>query len=173
MGALYVRREPKVNLEPLIHGGGHEQGLRSGTLATHQIVGMGEAFHLARELMGSEGPRLTRLREQLWKALQQIPGVVLNGHPVQRLPGILNVSFPQVEGESLLYACEGLAISSGSACNAADREPSYVLRALGRDDQLAGASLRFSLGRFSSEAEVDAAARLVVEQYRRLTSLAA
>ncbi|HEY3646226.1 MAG TPA: IscS subfamily cysteine desulfurase [Gammaproteobacteria bacterium] len=173
MGALYVRREPKVNLEPLIHGGGHEQGLRSGTLATHQIVGMGEAFHLARELMGSEDPRLTGLRERLWKALQQIPGVVLNGHPVQRLPGILNVSFPQVEGESLLYACEGLAISSGSACNAADREPSYVLRALGRDDQLAGASLRFSLGRFSSEAEVDAAARLVVEQYRRLTSLAA
>src|SRR6185312_1037101 len=140
MGALYVRREPRVNLEPLIHGGGHEQGLRSGTLATHQIVGMGAAFQLARELLPSEAPRLTALRGRLWKALQQIPGVLLNGHATQRLPGILNVSFPGVEGESLLYACEELAISSGSACNAADREPSYVLRALGRDDQLAGAS---------------------------------
>jgi cysteine desulfurase len=173
MGALYVRREPKVNLEPLIHGGGHEQGLRPGTLATHQIVGMGTAFRLAGESLGSEAARLTALRERLWKALQQIPGVLLNGHPSQRLPGILNVSFPQVEGESLLYACEGLAVSSGSACNAADREPSYVLRALGRDDQLAGASLRFSLGRFSTEAEVDRAAELVVEQHRRLTALAA
>jgi len=173
MGALYVRREPRVNLEPLIHGGGHEQGLRSGTLATHQIVGMGAAFQLARELLPSEAPRLTALRGRLWKALQQIPGVLLNGHATQRLPGILNVSFPGVEGESLLYACEELAISSGSACNAADREPSYVLRALGRDDQLAGASLRFSLGRFSTEAEVDRAAAVVIEQYRRLTSLAA
>ena len=173
MGALYVRREPKVNLEPLIHGGGHEQGLRSGTLATHQIVGMGAAFQLARELLPREAPRLTALRERLWKALQQIPGVLLNGHATQRLPGILNVSFPGVEGESLLYACEELAISSGSACNAADREPSYVLRALGRDDQLAGASLRFSLGRFSTEAEVERAAAVVIEQYRRLTTLAA
>lgn len=173
MGALYVRREPKVNLEPLIHGGGHEQGLRSGTLATHQIVGMGMAFQLAQELLTSEAPRLSALRERLWKALQQIPGVLLNGHPSQRLPGILNVSFPQVEGESLLYACDGLAVSSGSACNAADREPSYVLRALGRDDQLAGASLRFSLGRFSTEAEMDRAAELVITQYRRLTALAA
>jgi cysteine desulfurase len=173
MGALYVRRQPRVNLEPLIHGGGHEQGLRSGTLATHQIVGMGEAFRLAKESLPAEAARLTALRERLWKALQQVPGVLLNGHATQRLPGILNLSFPQVEGESLLYACEGLAVSSGSACNAADREPSYVLRAIGRDDQLAGASLRFSLGRFSSEAEVDAAAKLVLEQYRRLTALAA
>jgi cysteine desulfurase len=173
MGALYVRREPRVNLEPLIHGGGHEQGLRSGTLATHQIVGMGIAFQLARELLPSEAPRLTALRGRLWQKLQEIPGVLLNGHATQRLPGILNVSFPQVEGESLLYACEELAVSSGSACNAADREPSYVLRALGRDDQLAGASLRFSLGRFSTEAEVDRAAAVVIEQYRRLTALAA
>ena len=173
MGALYVRREPKVNLEPLLHGGGHEQGLRSGTLATHQIVGMGEAFRLAQRQLPAEAPRLTALRERLWTALQQIPGVLLNGHPTRRLPGILNVSFPKVEGESLLYACEGLAVSSGSACNAADREPSYVLRALGRDDQLAGASLRFSLGRFSTEAEVDQAAALVIEQYRRLVALAA
>ena len=173
MGALYVQREPRVNLEPLIHGGGHEQGMRSGTLATHQIVGMGEAFRLAKEHLPTEAPRLAALRGRLWKALQQVPGILLNGHPTQRLPGILNVSFPEVEGESLLYACEGLAVSSGSACNAADREPSYVLRAIGRDDQLAGASLRFSLGRFSTEAEVDQAAALVVEQYRRLRALAA
>lgn len=173
MGALYVRREPRVNLEPLIHGGGHEQGMRSGTLATHQIVGMGEAFRLAGELMPAEMERLTALRERLWTGLQAIPGLLLNGHPTQRLPGILNVSFPGVEGESLLYACEGLAISSGSACNAADREPSYVLRGIGRDDQLAGASLRFSLGRFSTEAEVDAAVQLVTTQYRRLAALAA
>jgi cysteine desulfurase len=173
MGALYVRREPRVNLEPLIHGGGHEQGLRSGTLATHQIVGMGEAFRLAWGLMTEEAKRLTGLRERLWQRLQQIPGVILNGHATQRLPGILNVSFPDVEGESLLYACEELAVSSGSACNAADREPSYVLRALGRDDQLAGASLRFSLGRFTTEADVDRAAAVVIEQYRRLRLLAA
>ncbi|HEX7965436.1 MAG TPA: IscS subfamily cysteine desulfurase [Gammaproteobacteria bacterium] len=173
MGALYVRREPRVNLEPLIHGGGHEQGMRSGTLATHQIVGMGEAFRLAGQLMPAEMQRLTTLRERLWKGLQALPGVLLNGHPTQRLPGILNVSFPGVEGESLLYACEGLAVSSGSACNAADREPSYVLRGIGRDDQLAGASLRFSLGRFSTEAEVDAAVQLVTTQYRRLAALAA
>jgi cysteine desulfurase len=173
MGALYVRREPKVNLEPLIHGGGHEQGLRSGTLATHQIVGMGEAFRLAQELLPEEAKRLTALRERLQQRLQTISGVLLNGHASQRLPGILNLSFPGVEGESLLYACEELAVSSGSACNAADREPSYVLRALGRDDQLAGASLRFSLGRFTTEAEVDRAAAVVIEQYRRLTALAA
>jgi len=118
-------------------------------------------------------PRLVALRERLWRGLQAIPGVLLNGHPTQRLPGILNVSFPGVEGDSLIYACEGLAISSGSACNSANREPSYVLRALGRDDQLAGASLRLSLGRFSTEAEVDVAAALVVEQHRRLKALAA
>ena len=173
IGALYVRREPRVNLQPLIHGGGHEQGLRSGTLATHQIVGMGEAFRLAREHLPAEAGRLAALRERLWQALQAIPGVLLNGHATRRLPGLLNVSFPGVEGESLLYACEGLAVSSGSACNSANQEPSYVLRALGRDDQLAGASLRFSLGRFSTEAEVDRAAALVIEQYRRLRAMAA
>lgn len=173
MGALYVRREPRVNLEPLIHGGGHERGLRSGTLATHQIVGMGEAFRLAREQLPEEGPRITALRERLWQGLQRIEGVLLNGHPSQRLPGILNVSFPGVEGESLLYACEALAVSSGSACNSADQEPSYVLRALGRDDQLAGASLRFSLGRYTTEAEVDQAVEIVTREYRRLAALAA
>ena len=172
VGALYVRREPRVNIAPLIHGGGHEQGLRSGTLATHQIVGMGEAFRLARELMPAEAERLTKLRDKLWQGVEPL-GVLLNGHPTQRLPGILNVSFPGVEGESLLLACEPLAVSSGSACNAADGEPSYVLRALGRDDQLAGSSLRFSLGRFSTEAEVDEAIARVGREYRRLKALAA
>ena len=171
-GALYVRRTPRVNLAPLIHGGGHEQGLRSGTLATHQIVGMGEAFRLARELVPAESKRLAELRERLWKGLEPL-GVLLNGHPTRRLPGILNLSFPGVEGESLLLACEPLAVSSGSACNAADAEPSYVLRALGRDDQLAGSSLRFSLGRFSTVAEVDEAIARVSREYRRLQALAA
>ena len=171
-GALYVRREPKVNLEPLIHGGGHERGLRSGTLATHQIVGMGEAFRLAKQHLAEEGRRIGALRDRLWTSLQAaVPGVLLNGHATQRIPGVLNVSFPGVEGESLLYACQELAVSSGSACNAADQEPSYVLRALGRDDQLAGSSLRFSLGRWTTEAEVDRAADVVAEQYRRLQAL--
>src|SRR5579859_1761833 len=173
VGALYVREQPRVNLEPLIHGGGHERGLRSGTLATHQIVGMGEAFRLARELLPEEAPRIAALRERLWRGLQRIEGVLLNGHASQRLPGIVNVSFPGVEGESLLYACEALAVSSGSACNSADQEPSYVLRALGRDDQLAGASLRFSLGRYTTEAEVDEAIATVTREHRRLSGLAA
>lgn len=173
VGALYVRNQPRVNLEPLIHGGGHEGGLRSGTLPTHQIVGMGEAFRLARELLPQEAPRIDALRERLWRGLQDIEGVLLNGHSTQRLPGILNVSFPGVEGESLLYACEALAVSSGSACTAADQEPSYVLRALGRDDQLAGSSLRFSLGRYSTEAEVDQAVEIVTREYARLSTLAA
>lgn len=173
VGALYVRNQPRVNLEPLIHGGGHEGGLRSGTLPTHQIVGMGEAFRLARELLPQEAPRIHALRERLWRGLQHIEGVLLNGHSTQRLPGILNVSFPGVEGESLLYACEALAVSSGSACTAADQEPSYVLRALGRDDQLAGSSLRFSLGRYSTEAEVDQAVEIVTREYARLSTLAA
>ncbi|HEV2331789.1 MAG TPA: IscS subfamily cysteine desulfurase [Gammaproteobacteria bacterium] len=173
IGALYVRREPRVNLEPLIHGGGHEQGMRSGTLATHQIVGMGEAFRLALEHMPEEALRLTALRERLWQGLKRIEGVLLNGHPSQHLPGILNLSFPGVEGESLLYACDKLAVSSGSACNSASQEPSYVLRALGRDDQLAGASLRFSLGRYTTEAEVDEAVEIVTREYRRLAALAA
>jgi len=174
IGALYVRREPKVNLEPLIHGGGHERGLRSGTLATHQIVGMGEAFRLAKEHLAEEGRRIGALRNRLWTGLKAaIPGVLLNGHPTQHIPGVINLSFPGVEGESLLYACQELAVSSGSACNAADQEPSYVLRALGRDDQLAGSSLRFSLGRFTTEAEVDQAVAMVAREYQRLKALAA
>jgi cysteine desulfurase len=174
IGALYVRGTPRVNLEPLIHGGGHERGLRSGTLATHQIVGMGEAFRLAKEHLADEGRQIGALRDRLWTGLQAaIPGVLLNGHPTQRIPGVLNVSFPGVEGESLLYACQDLAVSSGSACNAADHEPSYVLRALGRDDQLAGSSLRFSLGRFTTEAEVDQTVAMVAREYQRLKALAA
>ncbi len=173
IGALYVRREPRVQLDPLIHGGGHEHGLRSGTLATHQIVGMGAAFDLARQELAQEAPQLRALRERLWQALHvAIPRALLNGHPSQRVCGILNVAFPGIEGESLLFACEALAVSSGSACTSADRQPSFVLRALGRDDQLAGSSIRFSIGRFSTAAEVDAAASIVSEEYHRLLDLA-
>ena len=173
IGALYVRRQPRVNLQPLLHGGHHETGLRSGTLATHQIVGMGEAYRIAREQLAEEMPQLAALREQLWRLLQAgIPAALLNGHPSQRVAGILNVSFPGIEGESLLFGCSGLAVSSGSACSAASAEPSYVLRALGRDDELAGASLRFSMGRFTTPAEVEAAAGIVIREYQRLKALA-
>ncbi|HET7922582.1 MAG TPA: aminotransferase class V-fold PLP-dependent enzyme [Gammaproteobacteria bacterium] len=174
IGALFVRRQPRVNLEPMVHGGQHESGMRSGTLATHQIVGMGEAYRIAREELAEETPKLAALRERLWQALhREIPDALLNGHATQRVAGILNVSFPGIEGESLLFGCVGLAVSSGSACSAASAEPSYVLRALGRDDELAGASLRFSLGRFSTAADVDGAARIVIAEYRRLHALAA
>lgn len=173
IGALYVRRQPRVNLEPLIHGGHHEAGMRSGTLATHQIVGMGEAYSIAREQLAEEVPQLAGLRDRLWTAIHNgIPQALMNGHATQRVAGILNVSFPGIEGESLLFACFGLAVSSGSACSAASAEPSYVLRALGRNDELAGASLRFSMGRFTTADEVDAAARIVIEEYRRLQTLA-
>ncbi len=173
IGALYVRREPRVQLDPLIHGGGHEHGLRSGTLATHQIVGMGEAFDLARQELAKEAPQLSALRDELWRALHAaIPQAMLNGHETQRVCGILNVAFPGIEGESLLFACNALAVSSGSACTSADRQPSFVLRALGRDDQLAGSSIRFSVGRFTTAAEVEQAARIVDEEYHRLLDLA-
>ncbi|HET7650109.1 MAG TPA: IscS subfamily cysteine desulfurase [Gammaproteobacteria bacterium] len=173
IGALYVRRQPRVNLEPIIHGGHHEAGMRSGTLATHQIVGMGEAYRIAREQLADEAPTLAALRERLWSALHAaIPVALMNGHPSQRVPSILNVSFPGIEGESLLFGCSGLAVSSGSACSAASAEPSYVLRALGRDDELAGSSLRFSLGRFTTADDVDAAAKIVIEEYERLKALA-
>lgn len=172
IGALYVRSEPRVNLDPLIHGGGHEHGLRSGTLATHQIVGMGEAYRIAREELAKDVAHCSALREQLWQALHAaVPEAVLNGHPSQRVCGILNVGFPGIEGESLLFACYGLAVSSGSACTSADKTPSFVLRALGRDDQLAGSSIRFSVGRFTTEAEVREAARIVSEEYHRLREL--
>jgi cysteine desulfurase len=173
IGALYVRHEPRVQLDPLIHGGGHEHGLRSGTLATHQIAGMGEAFSLAHQELAKEAPQLCALREKLWQALHaDIPQALLNGHPTQRVCGILNVTFPGIEGESLLFACGELAVSSGSACTSADRQPSFVLRALGRDDQLAGSSIRFSVGRFTTTAEIEAAARIVGEEYHRLLDLA-
>jgi cysteine desulfurase len=171
IGALYLRGSPKSRLEPLIHGGGHEWGMRSGTLATHQIVGMGEAFRIAAEELEAERQRLRALRERLWAGIAGLGGVHLNGDPERRVPGVLNLSFEGVEGESLLFALRELAISSGSACTSASREASYVLRALGRDDQLAQSSLRFSLGRYSTEAEVDFAIRVVREQVNWLRSL--
>jgi cysteine desulfurase len=172
IGALYVRRAPRVRLMPIIHGGGHERGLRSGTLPTHQIAGMGEAFRLAATYLPSEAVRLARLRERLWRGFAALPDVFLNGQTEAHVPGILNVSFAGVEGESLLFSCGRLAVSSGSACTSADSEPSYVLRALGRDDQLAAASIRFSLGRFSTEAEVDTAIAEVRQAVTRLRALA-
>jgi cysteine desulfurase len=171
IGALYLRGSPKSRIEPLIHGGGHEWGMRSGTLATHQIVGMGEAFRIAALEQPAETGRLHSLRLRLWEGIAGLGGVHLNGDPERRVAGILNVSFEGVEGESLLFALRDLAVSSGSACTSANREASYVLRALGRDDQLAQSSLRFSLGRFSSEAEVDYAIRVVREQVDRLRAL--
>ena len=171
IGALYLRGCPKSRLEPLIHGGGHEWGMRSGTLPTHQIVGMGEALRIAVEEQAVEAERLAMLRERLWQGIAGLGGVHLNGHPEQRVAGILNVSFEGVEGESLLFSLRELALSSGSACTSASREASYVLRALGRDDQLAQSSLRLSLGRFSTVEEVDYAIRVIREQVQRLRAL--
>jgi len=170
-GALYLRGSPKSRLEPLIHGGGHEWGMRSGTLATHQIVGMGEAFRIAAAEQAEESVRLRALRERLWEGIVGLGGVHLNGDPERRVAGVLNVSFEGVEGESLLFALRDLAVSSGSACTSANREASYVLRALGRDDQLAQSSLRFSLGRFSTAEEVDFAIGAVREQVDRLRGI--
>ncbi|MFU8819933.1 MAG: IscS subfamily cysteine desulfurase [Gammaproteobacteria bacterium] len=171
VGALYLRGSPKSRLEPQIHGGGHEWGMRSGTLATHQIVGMGEAFRIAATEQAAEAERLRGLRTRLWAGIVGLGGVHLNGDPERRVAGILNVSFEGVEGESLLFALRDLALSSGSACTSASREASYVLRALGRDDQLAQSSLRFSLGRFSTVEEVDYAIAVVRAQVNRLRSL--
>jgi cysteine desulfurase len=170
-GALYLRGSPKSRLEPLIHGGGHEWGMRSGTLATHQVVGMGEAFRIAVAEQAAESVRLRALRERLWEGIVGLGGVHLNGDAERRVAGILNVCFEGVEGESLLFALRDLAVSSGSACTSASLEASYVLRALGREDQLAQSSLRFSFGRFSSVAEIDFAIRTVREQVSRLRSL--
>jgi len=163
IGALYVRRKPRVRIEAQMHGGGHERGMRSGTLATHQIVGMGEAFRLAKEEMAAEGERLLALRNRLWDGLKDMEEVYVNGDLAHRIPGNLNVSFNFVEGESLMMALKDMAVSSGSACTSASLEPSYVLRALGRTDELAHSSLRFTMGRFTTEEEVD----YVVEQVRR------
>jgi len=155
IGALYVRRKPRVRIEPQIHGGGHERGFRSGTLATHQIVGFGEAARIARLEMAADSERIRALRERLWRGLSSMEAVVLNGDLERRIPGNLNVSFNYVEGESLIMAIKDIAVSSGSACTSASLEPSYVLRALGRSDELAHSSIRFTLGRFTTQEEVD------------------
>jgi Aminotransferase class-V/NifU-like N terminal domain len=170
-GALYLRRSARPLLQPVTFGGGQERGLRPGTLATHQIVGLGAACELARELQPAEAVRLTTLRDYLWHGIVGLGGMHLNGEGAPRLPGILNVSFEGVEGESLVVSLAELAISTGSACNSASAEPSYVLRALGRDTQLAQSSLRFSLGRFTTEADVDVAIAAVNREVRRLRAL--
>ncbi|NCP63863.1 MAG: IscS subfamily cysteine desulfurase [Paraglaciecola sp.] len=155
IGALYVSRKPRVRLEAQMHGGGHERGMRSGTMATHQIVGMGEAFHLAKLEMAAENERLMMLRNRLWNGIKDIEAVYINGDMEHRVAGNLNVSFAYVEGESLIMALKDMAVSSGSACTSASLEPSYVLRALGLSDELAHSSIRFTMGRFTTEAEID------------------
>jgi cysteine desulfurase len=171
IGALYFRPEWRAALQPLIHGGGQERGLRSGTLAVHQIVGFGVTCELARAEQALDAQRISALRERLWEGLRGIEGALLNGHETQRVPGILNVSFSGVEGESLLMGLPELALSSGSACNSDNDEPSYVLRALGRDTQLAQSSLRFSLGRFSSDADIERAVQVLTREVRRLRAV--
>ncbi|MFP5409851.1 MAG: IscS subfamily cysteine desulfurase [Gammaproteobacteria bacterium] len=171
IGALYVRRKPRIRLEAQMHGGGHERGMRSGTLATHQIVGMGEAFRIAKEEMATENERIRMLRDRLYNGLKDIEEVHLNGDMERRVPHNLNVSFNFVEGESLIMAIKDLAVSSGSACTSASLEPSYVLRALGRSDELAHSSIRFSIGRFTTEQEVDYAIKLLHEKIGKLREL--
>ncbi len=171
IGALYVRRKPRVRLEAQMHGGGHERGLRSGTLATHQIVGMGEAFRIAREEMELENVRIRRLRERLLAGLKEIDEVYVNGDLKQRVPHNLNISFNFVEGESLIMAVKDIAVSSGSACTSASLEPSYVLRALGRSDELAHSSIRFSIGRFTTEEEIDYTIALMKSKIGKLREL--
>jgi cysteine desulfurase len=174
IGALYVRRKPRVRIAAQIHGGGHERNMRSGTLPTHQIAGMGEAFWLARSCMESDNQRILALRERLWTGLSELEAVSLNGDLDHRAPGYLNVSFNYVEGESLLMGMKHVAVSSGSACTSASLEPSYVLRAMGRSDELAHSSVRFSIGRYSTEAEIDftiAQVREVVTRLRAMSPL--
>ncbi len=171
IGALYVRRKPRIRLEAQIHGGGHERGLRSGTLATHQIIGMGECFRLAREEMATENERIRMLRDRLMKGLMDIEETYVNGDLEQRVPHNLNISFNYVEGESLLMAIKDIAVSSGSACTSASLEPSYVLRALGRSDELAHSSIRFTLGRFTTEADVDFTIKLLHDKLGKLREL--
>jgi cysteine desulfurase len=171
VGALYVRRKPRVRIEAQMHGGGHERGLRSGTLPTHQIVGMGEAFRIAKEEMDSEIARIKALRDRLAAGLQEIEEVYINGDMEHRVPHNLNVSFNYVEGESLIMAIKGLAVSSGSACTSASLEPSYVLRALGRSDELAHSSIRFTIGRFTTEQDIDYAVALLKQKVGKLREL--
>ena len=171
IGALYVRRKPRIRIEAQMHGGGHERGMRSGTLATHQIVGMGEAFRLARLEMKAENERIRRLRDRLLKGLQEIDEVYVNGDLEHRVPHTLNISFNFVEGESLIMAVKDIAVSSGSACTSASLEPSYVLRALGRSDELAHSSIRFSIGRFTTEEDVDYTINLLKTKIGKLREL--
>ncbi|WP_338845241.1 IscS subfamily cysteine desulfurase [Massilia sp. W12] len=171
IGALYVRRKPRVRLEAQMHGGGHERGMRSGTLPVHQIAGMGEAFRIAREEMDSELERIRALRDRLARGLQEIEEVYVNGDMEQRVPHNLNISFNYVEGESLIMAVKDLAVSSGSACTSASLEPSYVLRALGRSDELAHSSIRFTIGRFTTEQEIDFAINLLKTKVGKLREL--
>lgn len=171
VGALYVRRKPRIRLEAQMHGGGHERGLRSGTLATHQIVGMGEAFRLARLDMATENERIRMLRDRLMEGLMDIEEIYVNGDLTQRVPHNLNLSFNYVEGESLIMAIKDIAVSSGSACTSASLEPSYVLRALGRSDELAHSSIRFTLGRFTTEQDVDFTIKLLHEKIGKLREL--
>jgi len=174
IGALYVRRKPRVRLEAQMHGGGHERGMRSGTLATHQIVGMGEAFRIAKEEMATENERIRMLRDRLYDGLKDMEEVYVNGDLEHRIAGNLNISFNFVEGESLIMALRDLAVSSGSACTSASLEPSYVLRALGRNDELAHSSIRFTIGRFTTAGEIDYTIELVraaVEKLRDLSPL--
>ena len=171
IGALYVRRKPRVRLEAQMHGGGHERGLRSGTLAAHQIVGMGEAFRLAREQMGAENERVRKLRDRLRDGFKDMEAVYVNGDLENRVPHNLNISFAYVEGESLIMAIKDVAVSSGSACTSASLEPSYVLRALGRNDELAHSSIRFTIGRFTTEEEIDYTITLLHRQIGKLREM--
>jgi cysteine desulfurase len=171
IGVLYVRRKPRVRIEAQMHGGGHERGMRSGTLATHQIVGMGEAFRIAKEEMAQENERLLVLRDRLLNGVKDMEEVYINGDLEHRIAGNLNISFNYVEGESLIMALKDMAVSSGSACTSASLEPSYVLRALGRDDELAHSSIRFTIGRFSTEEEIDYVVDKIRTQVERLREL--
>ena len=171
IGALYVRRKPRVRIEAQMHGGGHERGMRSGTLPTHQIVGMGEAFRIAHEEMETENQRILSLRNKLLDGIKDIEEVYVNGSLGTAVPGNLNISFAYVEGESLIMALKDLAISSGSACTSASLEPSYVLRAIGRDDELAHSSLRFSIGRFTTEEDIDYAIKLIRDSIDHLREM--
>ena len=171
IGALYVRRKPRVRLEAQMHGGGHERGMRSGTLPTHQCVGMGEAFKIARQDMGVESERIRMLQQRLLAGISQIDQVFINGHLEKRVPHNVNASFNYVEGESLIMGIKGLAVSSGSACTSASLEPSYVLRALGRSDELAHSSLRITIGRFTTEADIDYAVSTLQDRVAKLREL--
>jgi cysteine desulfurase len=171
IGALYVRRKPRVRLEAQMHGGGHERGMRSGTLPTHQCVGMGEAYRIAKEEMAAENLRIQALHDRMLAGLKDVEQVFINGHLTQRVPHNLNMSFNYVEGESLIMGIKGLAVSSGSACTSASLEPSYVLRALGRSDELAHSSLRMTIGRWTTEADIDYAVETIKVNVAKLRDL--